>query len=184
MGTIKTTNIEPIADNGTVTLGSSGDTFTLGSGVKQSNLMYPAFEAQLSANQSIAENAFVKAELNTENFDTNSCYDVGLYRFTPTVAGKYFVYGTLHIDTTSNSLVECRTAIYKNGSIYKEAARIVFSSTGYGNELSALNISYVIDFNGSSDYVELYGLLNANGSGTKRFLTDYYSVFGAYRIGS
>jgi hypothetical protein len=33
MGTIKTTNIEPIADNGTVTLGSSGDTFTLGSGV-------------------------------------------------------------------------------------------------------------------------------------------------------
>ena len=45
MGTIKTTNIEPIADNGTVTLGSSGDTFTLGSGVKQSNLMYPAFEA-------------------------------------------------------------------------------------------------------------------------------------------
>ena len=34
MGTIKTTNIEPIADNGTVTLGSSGDTFTLGSGVK------------------------------------------------------------------------------------------------------------------------------------------------------
>ena len=39
MGTIKTTNIEPIADNGTVTLGSSGDTFTLGSGVKQSNLI-------------------------------------------------------------------------------------------------------------------------------------------------
>lgn len=33
MGTIKTTNIEPIADNGTVTLGSSGDTFALASGV-------------------------------------------------------------------------------------------------------------------------------------------------------
>tara|TARA_R110002012_G_scaffold180222_1_gene346019 strand:+ start:139 stop:726 length:588 start_codon:yes stop_codon:yes gene_type:complete len=34
MGTIKTTNIEPIADNGTVTLGSSGDTFTMPSGGK------------------------------------------------------------------------------------------------------------------------------------------------------
>ena len=33
MGTIKTTNIEPIANNGTVTLGSSGDTFTVPSGV-------------------------------------------------------------------------------------------------------------------------------------------------------
>ena len=33
MGTIKATNIEPIADNGTVTLGSSGDTIAVGSGV-------------------------------------------------------------------------------------------------------------------------------------------------------
>jgi len=32
MGTVKVTNIEPIADNGTVTLGGSGDTITLGSG--------------------------------------------------------------------------------------------------------------------------------------------------------
>ena len=32
MGTIKATNIEPIADNGTVTLGSSGDTITIPSG--------------------------------------------------------------------------------------------------------------------------------------------------------
>ena len=37
MGTIKTTNIEPIADNGTVTLGSSGDTFTIPSGVTMVN---------------------------------------------------------------------------------------------------------------------------------------------------
>ena len=37
MGTIKTTNIEPIADNGTVTLGSSGDTFTVPSGVTITN---------------------------------------------------------------------------------------------------------------------------------------------------
>ena len=66
MGTIKTTNIEPIADNGTVTLGSSGDTFTLGSGVKQSNLMYPAFEAYLSASQSISDNIVTKIEFNTE----------------------------------------------------------------------------------------------------------------------
>jgi hypothetical protein len=175
---LKVDQLQDSGGNAIITSDGSGNLTT-----QKTN--YPAFEAQLSANQSIAENAFVKAELNTENFDTNNCYDNSTnYRFTPTVAGKYLVYGTLHIDTTSNSLIECRTAIYKNGSIYKEAARIVFSSTGYGNELSALNISYVIDFNGSSDYVELYGYLNANGSGTKRFLTDFYSVFGAYRIGS
>ena len=32
MGTLKTTNIEPIANNGTVTLGSSGDTIAIPSG--------------------------------------------------------------------------------------------------------------------------------------------------------
>jgi len=33
MGTVKVTNIEPIADNGTVTLGGSGDTITVPTGV-------------------------------------------------------------------------------------------------------------------------------------------------------
>ncbi len=44
MGTIKTTNIEPIADNGTVTLGSSGDTFQTASGVLS---RLGVFESQL-----------------------------------------------------------------------------------------------------------------------------------------
>ena len=60
MGTIKTTNIEPIADNGTVTLGSSGDTFTVPSGVTVNmssatqtgvgGANTPAFQAFLSSN--------------------------------------------------------------------------------------------------------------------------------------
>lgn len=37
MGTIKATNVEPIADNGTVTLGSSGDTISIPSGVTLAN---------------------------------------------------------------------------------------------------------------------------------------------------
>jgi len=44
VGTIKTTNIEPIADNGTVTLGSSGDTFQTASGVVS---RLGVFESQL-----------------------------------------------------------------------------------------------------------------------------------------
>jgi len=87
MGTIKTTNIEPIADNGTVTLGSSGDQFTLATGAK-SSFLYPAFEARLSANQYGVANAVnTKVQYDTENFDTNNCYDNSTnYRFTPTVA--------------------------------------------------------------------------------------------------
>ena len=36
MGTVKVTNIEPIADNGTLTIGNSGDTIALTSGAKTS----------------------------------------------------------------------------------------------------------------------------------------------------
>jgi len=36
MGTVKVTNIEPIADNGTLTVGNSGDTIALTSGAKTS----------------------------------------------------------------------------------------------------------------------------------------------------
>ena len=62
MGTIKTTNIEPIADNGTVTLGSSGDTFTGPSGVHIAGGMAntPAFEANLSSEQSASNDTYTK----------------------------------------------------------------------------------------------------------------------------
>ena len=70
MGTIKTTNIEPIADNGTVTLGSSGDTFTVPSGVtvNMSNATQtgvggvntPAFFAYMSSDLNVSDNTKAK----------------------------------------------------------------------------------------------------------------------------
>jgi len=72
MGTIKTTNIEPIATNGTVTLGSSGDTFTLGSGVTQTIAVNtPAFFAYSASDQNLTDNTYSKLTLGTEVFDTN-----------------------------------------------------------------------------------------------------------------
>ena len=82
MGTIKTTNIEPIANNGTVTLGSSGDTFTVPSGVtvNMSSATQtgvggdntPAFKAYLSSTQSISNTTATKIVFQTEIFDTDS----------------------------------------------------------------------------------------------------------------
>ena len=183
MGTIKTTNIEPIADNGTVTLGSSGDTFTLGSGVKQSNLMYPAFEAQGGAEQTAVDNVWTKLNMNIEVFDTNSMYDAATYRFTPTVAGKYNVYGQVGIYSNTNYQLQIpNLAIYKNGSNYKYSANNE-GNTNYPNERT-LTITAVLEMNGSSDYVELYARANVI-SGVPVFeTTSTISNFGAYRIGS
>jgi len=184
MGTIKTTNIEPIADNGTVTLGSSGDTFTLGSGVLQSNLNYPAFEARLSSDQTISDDTFTKINVNEEVFDTDNCYDNSTnYRFTPTLAGKYFVYWVVCGQANSANAHNSNGFIYFNGSQYN-GANIVPNGNSAGGSTTAIAI---IDFNGSSDYVEFYLKIDAV-SGTVKADHDFNggntTYAGAYRIGS
>jgi len=151
---------------------------------KTSNLMYPAFEANLSANQtSVADHVLTKIQFDEERFDTDGCYDNSTnYRFTPTTAGKYFVYsyfvggaGGGNADNKNTKL-----NIYKNGS----AVRSVFNlmNTGYENEAD-LTINAVVDMNGSSDYLEIFASINSvANSGSNNFQADNCS-FGAYRIG-
>ena len=187
MGTIKTTNIEPIADNGTVTLGSSGDQFTLATGAK-SSFLYPAFQAYLNSEQTVTDNTITKVQIDTEDFDTNNMYDNSTnYRFTPTVAGKYLVYGSIEFDTsgaTNSAIDTVDVYIYKNASIYVQSKDHFLSNPV---RMAYLETSAIIDFNGSTDYVELFGRNNVN-TGTPIF--EAYGAwkratkFGAYRIGS
>ena len=181
MGTIKTTNIEPIADNGTVTLGSSGDTFTLGSGVVQSNLNYPAFEAVRTSSQSLTTNTQIKLQFDTENFDTDNAYDNSTnYRFTPQVAGKYFVYSYarfLSISDQKQGIVY----LYKNGS----SVGFVNSMSSGGNGHVGTLITKTIDLNGSTDYVESFGYQDSGSSkDVQGSGSEDITIFGAYRIGS
>jgi hypothetical protein len=185
MGTIKTTNIEPIADNGTVTLGSSGDTFTLGSGVVQSNLNYPAFETYLSANQNISNTTITKMQFNTERFDTDSVYDNSTnYRFTVPSgkAGKYFIYARGTQQTQSGSfykLFQSKIYIYKNGSDYKNQGNYNNNSSQPINQ--TVGISATIDLS-VGDYIEIFGFTESGDSTGGIFVANSY--FGAYRIGS
>ena len=115
----------------------------------------PAFEAHLSANQSLTDNTKAKIEFDTEVFDTDGCYDNSTnYRFTPTVAGKYLITVQVNYDSNAASnLANTFTYIHKNTSIYKAvnfAPNDNFLGTGF------TSLSAIIDMNGSSDYVEAY----------------------------
>ena len=182
MGTIKATNIEPIADNGTVTLGSSGDIFTLGSGTKAS-FLYPAFEAHSDSNQSLTDNTYAKVALQTEVLDTNSNFDSSSnYRFTPTVAGKYYIEGQARGSGSNNdTLRNVYAAIYKNGSLYKES-RINFQPNEI--ELCAIQVSAIIDMNGSSDYVELYAAVDITSGSASLSEGTKANYFLGYRLGT
>jgi len=148
--------------------------------------MTPAFEAYLSANQTISDNTETKAQVNTEVFDTDGCYDNSTnYRFTPTTAGKYFVYARAAVDEAAGNTRNAITMIYKNGSEIARSFVNFHSGDTTDGEGASPTVTAVIDMNGSSDYIELYGVCDTvNGSDSKfqGATGSRYTNFGAYKI--
>ena len=108
----------------------------------------PAFSAYQSSAQSVSANTATKIQLQAEEYDTNSCFDAAsTYRFTPTVAGYYQVCGTFAVGTTG-ARMWC--AVYKNGTVYKRGSNASIQD--------ACIVSAQVYLNGSTDYIELYGL--------------------------
>ena len=142
----------------------------------------PAFEALLGSNQSISNNTKTKVEFGTENFDTDNCYDNSTnYRFTPTTSGKYFIYSTLTVSNGSNVGIAAHIEIRKNGSKVFLAQTNVYNNNILN--LVAVSACSILTLNGSSDYVEIYGL-GENSSGTPSFRGDSNGecIFGGYKI--
>jgi hypothetical protein len=146
----------------------------------------PAFEAYLSANQSFTDNTETKVQFNTEVFDTDGTYDNSTnYRFTPTTAGKYFVYAQVVTDVTdlTNKLYTAKIAIYKNGSTYKEQDNMPDFSGSSGWDILVQDIFATVVMNGSSDYLEIYAKANGDQNGNFRGnATRANTNFGAYKI--
>jgi hypothetical protein len=146
----------------------------------------PAFHAHLSANQSISNATDTKVQFNTELYDTDNSYDNSSnYRFTPQTAGKYFIYTQVYFDTGANNnnidyaYIETR----KNGTAIMDTM-FDFRDDRDGRKF-ALNSHIVQDFNGSSDYIEIFGSMSANETGDLRFggaSSVHKSHFGAYKI--
>jgi hypothetical protein len=149
---------------------------------KVSNLMYPAFEAYLSADQDITESVDTKVQFDTEVFDTDNCYDnTTNYRFTPTVAGKYFVYLFIRGDSKDVSKLDFLfSRLYKNGSIYRES--LIDLRNNFGRQATT-SISTVVNMNGTTDYLEGFLRVDTQATTPKAESNNNSCYFGAYRIG-
>jgi len=81
----------------------------------------PAFEARLTSDESLTDDTSTKLDVDAEIYDTDGCYDNSTnYRFTPDVAGKYFVYGAVYYQpSASNTMNSFSTQLKKNGSTLK-----------------------------------------------------------------
>lgn len=177
MSTLEVNNIKDTGSNSLISSDGSG-TFTINNGVLKNT---PAFFVYKSngTNQTISSNTYTKVQFDAEVLDTDSNYASDT--FTPTTAGKYFIYGNVALDASSSNFESGFVAIYKNGSLLYES-----QNQQTANNANHINIpiSVVVDANGSTDYFEFFAkctdssgspVIN-NGAGNRR------CHFGAYRI--
>ena len=176
---------------GTITTSSGSGTITIPSGVTLSGgglANTPSFEAYLSADQTLTDNAVTKIQFNTEVYDDGSGYDNSSnYRFTVPSGqgGTYKFYTTLNFSDNQNAqkIGWRQLYFYKNGSSYaffyndNGTAKAISSNFGSGNVTMVLN---------ASDYVEVYAAIGQTDDNSPS-ITGYsngnrYSVFGGYKI--
>ena len=146
----------------------------------------PAFMANRSANIAVTNNARNKVQCDTEIFDSGGQYDNSTnYRFTPTTAGKYYVFGNAFLIAGGNSTVQwILNEIWKNGTSGTRISGSTDFRANNGNSGSNY-VGAILDMNGSSDYVELYSYPGVS-SGTPVLAgtnTSIDTFFGAYKLG-
>ena len=174
----------------TITLGVSGDTINVPSGVTIANsgtatgfaANTPAFAAKMNGTQSVSHNTSTKIEVDTELYDTNSGYNTSTYRFTPGVAGKYLVTWNIYCDGGGQSNLRIANAqIYVNGTLsyisgYDKAA-------GYENN-GRESLSAVITLD-DNDYIEPYFYAYTQNSAAVTIgggTHTYDALFAAHRL--
>jgi len=123
----------------------------------------PAFRAYLpTVNQSITAGVNTKVALSAETFDTNNNFDSTTnYRFTPTVAGYYFVHGIIFHSSLGTRPSTAQTMIYKNGTL---AASSTLNIATANQVVVSVEVSSMFSMNGSTDYLELYGIQTGGSS--------------------
>lgn len=133
----------------------------------------PAFHAQKTdSQQSIAFETYTKVTFNNEILDTDSKYASD--RFTPTVIGYYYVYGSWGINTSAE-VFQMRCDIYKNGSSYQ-------SGRSYSTELGTSSVGAIVYLD-ADDYVEIYARQDRTGSASASIQHDAgQTFFGAYKV--
>ena len=139
----------------------------------------PSFFAYQSSVQSIPNATQTTVQYNTVLYDTNSCYSISTYRFTPTVAGKYYFGMTVRYDNVNSA--RCIGYLFKNTNIY--TLDELWSDSGGGPDLSPKNYA-IMDMNGSTDYVEAKTFHDKGFSVNTNPTNEAINFFGYKLIGA
>ncbi len=158
MSTLKTINVQhPSSSTTNIVLNNTGGVAVPSLTVNSVPVLAgPAFGATDSATTSTA-GVTTKIVFDTELFDTDNAFDGS--KFQPSVAGYYIVTARTANGVNTNA-GQVAINIYKNGASVNVASSVYYGAT-WG---VAPTISVILHFNGSTDYVEFYGVNNGNAN--------------------
>ena len=132
----------------------------------------PAFEVYLSSNQDFSDSTITKVTFNSESYDVGGCFNTTTYAWTPTTAGKYFVYCQLQCFTAGGGYSNLRYAesqIRKNNS----QVRAAYNDLQLNEERQQnMLCTAIIDMNGSSDYLDFWCEINTVDNGDGRLISN------------
>ena len=159
--TSKVTGVLPVANGGTGIVSN------------------PMFKVTGADNVALTNNTYTKVTFNSEEFDVGGYYDSTTnYRYTPQVAGKYLIYGRVYITYGSEATENMYIAIYKNGTAAQQFAR-----SDNNSQYGSIQISSLVEMNGSSDYVEIYTKASSSTNAVY-YAGGLLGEFSGYRIGA
>ena len=170
MSTVKVNLVEPRSAT-TLTLGASGDTIAIPSGVTIANSgtatgfggdNTPSFQARnTSAQASLTQDTYYKISYNTEDWDTDSAYDHSTnYRFTVPAGegGKYCFHAQCYCMTDARGyLKQSKMYFYKNGSasIYGAINDRRGTNSSEADFTNNVHADAIIEL-AAADYIEVY----------------------------
>ena len=130
----------------------------------------PTFLVRKNGDQSISANTATKITGWTEIFDPQSTFASD--KFTPGVAGKYFIYGYVYLNGIDGE--RFMVALHKNGTNFVESGSMASAANNYPQ----LVCGYVEL--GASDYVELY--FTSPGGTSTAYSSGITVQWGGYKI--
>ena len=146
------------------------DDFAFTGTVSGAASMSPAFQATPDAGetaQAVTASTWTKVIFGTELLDTDSMFADS--RFTPTIAGYYYCW--FNLQATGNTHIYTAIRLNNVSHIYL---------TVDGSQAGGSYVGGIINFNGSSDYIEAWTFQGTSAGTVDR--TAYHTNFGGYKI--
>ena len=189
MSKIEVNQVDPSTGT-TLTLGTSGDTITIPSGVTIANsgtatgfggANTPAFHAFLNSSQNVGHTAQTTIVFNSEVFDSDSAYDTSNGKFTVPSgeAGKYYVYASLMRNNFTNSRYIVYIAV---GGTTKIKAEERNSDTG-GTTFDTVGVGGILDLSAGDEVTVSLYQDSGDSAGANGNSSESLSFFMGFKLG-